>query len=189
MVAKFKEMHKLDIVTLMVMTDGDSNPVAGTIDGSLTKTMSSYTPKGGYLVWHDKKSKRDRTEKMKSLDQRSVTVALQKLFLKDIKETLNANVIGYYICPSSSYAGKYANGPTEYATVMAAYRDKGWAGVTAPGYDEFYMVGRSVLASNQNRFQSVTGDATEDFKKFTATKNNSRTILKSIVQRICKQGI
>jgi Mg-chelatase subunit ChlD len=188
-VAKFKEMHKLDVVTLMVMTDGDSNPVTGTADGSLTKIMGAYTPNGGYLVWHDKKSKRDRAEKMKTLDQRSVTVALQKLFMKDIKETSNANVIGYYICPFSGCAGKYANGPTEYAATMAAYTEKGWAGVTVPGYDEFYMVGRSVLVSNQNRFQSMTGDAAEDFKKFTAVKNNSRTILKSIVQRICKQGV
>lgn len=187
-VGRFKDANKLDVVTLMIMTDGDSNPMTGTVDGSLARVY--YSNKGGYLTWHDKKSKRDRVEKMEYFDTFTVTQALQKMFLKDIKETFNANVIGYFI--TGMDPNKYTKGVAERAANMKTFREQGWVGVTAPGYDEFYMVQPRVLEANQGRFSgSATygADEAEAFRKFAAIKNNSRQILKSLVHRICKQGI
>jgi Mg-chelatase subunit ChlD len=190
-VARFKDAHKLDVVSLMIMTDGDSNPVTDTVDGTLLRTMTKYAAKG-YLTWHDKKTKRDRTEKVDDFDTYTVTRALQKMFLKDIKETFNANVIGYFITPCDP--NKYSTTAEERASNMKTFREQGWVGVTAPGYDEFYMVKPSILEANQGRFSGAVtmpgaDNAAEAFRKFAAIKNNSRTILRSLVHRICKQGI
>ena len=71
------------------------------------------------------------------------------------------------------------------------YREKGWAGVKALGYDEYYLLGPATMESNQSNFTTNEIDSdkvSEAFTQFNQRKSNSRQVLKGIVSRICKQG-
>lgn len=212
MVEKFKTENKLDNISYVVMTDGDSNGIQG-IQGTNWQEDAGYMAYGSrgkgktYSKWmltlKDKKTRRDFTREYRQMiNDSTMSRGLCEMGLQLIQARTNCNLIGYYIAdhglnyvadrfmPLSKYTDQ------QRRDFSQSYKDKGYAAVKADGYDEYYIIHPNTLQTNQKEFANVavagqktgTGDAKatfREFNKFTKARENSRQILRGFAARIC----
>jgi hypothetical protein len=193
-VEKFKATHKLDVVSLFVMTDGDANPLGAT-HGNLPMGSSSYgrSPKSSYVIVEDPITRKEYAKKVKGGVTTNLTSTLVELALKMIKETSNCNTIGYFMGGADNIDYRMSFADTQARqNARAKFYKEGYVAGKQNGYDEYFLISPRTLESNQEKFSSVsTGadDAAAEFARFNERKGYTRSILKGIVNRICSQGI
>lgn len=194
-VEKFKSAHRLDVVSLFVMTDGDANPLGSTFGNvPMNSGFSGYTsPKASYVVVEDPRTGKEFVKKVKGGVTTSLTSNLVELSLKMIKETSNCNTIGYFIggADNVDYRMSFPDNQSRSAARALFYK-QGFVSGKQNGYDEYFLISPRALESNQDKFSSVKTDPTDaaaEFARFNERKGYTRSILKGIVNRICSQGL
>lgn len=193
-VEKFKNHHRLDVVSLFVMTDGDSNPAGATHSGP-QPGHGAYrsSPKSSYVVVEDPHTRKEYAKKVKGGVTTNLTSSLVELALKMIKDTSNCNTIGYFMggADNIDYRMSFPDTQSRQAA-RALYYKQGFVAGKQNGYDEYFLISPKALESNQEKFSSVgvtADEAAAEFARFNERKGYTRSILKGIVNRICSQGI
>lgn len=213
LLGEFKSRNKLDNVSLVVMTDGESDSVDRTKKESFSEAFGdTYGAEGKkkncLVTYTDKVTKRSYTEKLGGTGRTAygseLTSTICELVVKSIRDRHNANTIGYYIADGDvrynlqRMLGMSAPG-VDYQTTYAMatklheeFKDKGFVGLPNGGYDEYYVIQPRLLDSIQKSFAEVTQGALPttakktfaNFAKFAKGRDGSRQLLKSFVARI-----
>lgn len=212
MLGDFKSRNKLDNVSLVVMTDGESDQVDRTRKGAFNNTFdhvygSGKKPSNCLATYTDKVTKRSYTEKLGGSGRApygsDLTAVICGMVVQSIRDRHNANTIGYYIADGDvRYTLQRILGVTtpgaDYQMTFAMaqklhddFKDKGFVGLPNGGYDEYYVIQPRLLDSIQQSFAEVTQGATmtakktfASFAKFTKGREGSRQLLKSFVARM-----
>lgn len=183
---KFKEETKVEILNVVVLTDGDSNSVYS-VKGQKDFRRSDLGMKRNVL--QNKKTHRDYP--MTGFNTREMTVSL----LKNIKDIIECNLIGFYITAATvdgviNYTvPKYVKRVT--GGLKKAYKKfaekNGFIPVTSAGYDEYYFVFMNNINTSQNfsvSTESVLSDSSGGLVSSMKLKNMRRVLLRRFVEMI-----
>jgi len=213
MLGEFKSRNKLDNVSLVVMTDGESDQVDRTKKASFSEAFGDMygaegKKKNCLVTYTDKVSKRSYTERLGGTGRAAygsdLTSVICEMVVKSIRDRHNANTIGYYIADGDvrynlqRMLGVTAPGADFSMTYAMAqklhdeFKEKGFVGLPNGGYDEYYMIQPRLLDSIQKSFaDTMMGSAPmtakktfASFAKFAKGRDGSRQLLKSFVARI-----
>jgi hypothetical protein len=186
-VNRFKAKSKVQIVNTVFITDGDSDPMSGSING----VNIGWKPRK-IIIQDDitKKTYDLPTVKYSSHAFRNDNIT--PVLLKILKDRTDCNLIGFFINSNGfkrvydRYHG-YGNA-AHRGKAATCWKDNGFFGVTSAGYDEYYII--NALTFNVSSGNLVVAkDATRRglasaFIKFSEKKSISRVLLTQVVKRI-----
>lgn len=187
-VNRFKARSKVQIVNTVFLTDGDSDPVSGTIFG---ESYGSCKPKK-YIIQDDvtKKSYEMPARRWSSMTFQNDNFT--PILLKILKERTGCNLLGFFINssgfkrPYERYHG-YSNGVHE-AKCRKSWNDNGFFAVTSAGYDEYYILNAATFNVSSGKLvidkSATKRKIVSEFIKFSGNKTVSRVLLSQIVKQI-----
>jgi hypothetical protein len=186
-VNRFKAKSKVQIVNTVFITDGDSDPMSGSING----VNIGWKPRK-IIIQDDITKKTYDLPAVKYSSHAFNNNNITPVLLKILKDRTDCNLIGFFINSNGfkkvydRYHG-YGNA-AHRAKSATCWKDNGFFGVTSAGYDEYYII--NALTFNVSSGNLVVAkDATRRglasaFIKFSEKKSISRVLLTQIVKRI-----
>ena len=186
-VNRFKAKSKVQIVNTVFITDGDSDPMSGQING----VPYGYKPRK-IIIQDDitKKTYDLPVAKYSSLAFRNDRIT--PVLLKILKDRTDSNLIGFFINSNGFkrvYDRYHGYGNAAHRTKSyASWKDNGFFGVTSAGYDEYYIINALTFNISDGKLK-VAADITKRgltsaFIKYSEKKSISRVLLTQVVKRI-----
>jgi hypothetical protein len=178
-VNKFRDRTKVEVVNVVFLTDGDSDPV----------NISGEYNYHGKMIIHDEKTKeRYNTE--------SYWKGTTDSFLHILKNRTGCNLVGFFLIPDTGSNGRRKRSPFQYLSHMLPEKDRDvltkklenekYVEVTSSGYDSYYLV----LVSN-NKNESLGDIKTKNgkispkaFSNFMKGKIVNRAMLRKFIDNI-----
>ena len=178
---KFKKETNIQIVNTIFLTDGGSDSIR--INYQNCNYICSNKHVNKFFI-------RD-TVTQKNYYINSVFCGdhiVTETFLKMLKERTGCNLIGFFVTSNYNNAATILNIDYDTRKVhMKKFRHDNYIGITAAGYDEYYIV-------NPNKISKTTGlnvnsDMTKkavlkEFIKYSEKKTVNRILLSKFIQRI-----
>jgi hypothetical protein len=186
-VNRFKAKSKVQIVNTVFITDGDSDPMSGSING----VNIGWKPRK-IIIQDDITKKTYDLPAVKYSSHAFRNDNITPVLLKILKDRTDCNLIGFFINSNGfkrvydRYHG-YGNA-AHRGKAATCWKDNGFFGVTSAGYDEYYII--NALTFNVSSGNLVVAkDATRRglasaFIKFSEKKSISRVLLTQVVKRI-----
>jgi hypothetical protein len=196
LVKQFKITSKAQIVNVIFLTDGDSNPVSSVAGG---EKFSRWNDAGKRIknkfIMQDKETGKDyyfTTEEYNNfLNGREVTINL----LKRLKDRTGCNLIGFYLYGSNGFR-TLRNEFYGYGSLDMKFEEaqkKSWSenkfiSVSNHGYDEYYVLNTNAMRDTENKL-TVNSEMTKakiakEFMKFSEKKSINRVLLKRFIDKV-----
>jgi hypothetical protein len=191
-VNRFKARHKVQVVNVAILTDGDSDPMDATIHG-----VSSYGQYGSgkrMVIIQDEFTKKTY-DLPKSGSYGGISASFRNftpVLLKILKDRTGANLLGFFIADSfgrnyTRYNG-FNRSTDQYKNARKSWSDYGFFGVTTAGYDEYYILDAKKFNVSSGDLKVTSGASkrkmASEFIKHNEKKTNSRILLSQVVKRI-----
>jgi hypothetical protein len=186
-VNRFKAKSKVQIVNTVFITDGDSDPMSGQING----VPYGYKPRK-IIIQDDITKKTYDLPAVKYSSHAFRNDNITPVLLKILKDRTDCNLIGFFINSNGfkrvydRYHG-YGNA-AHRAKSATCWKDNGFFGVTSAGYDEYYIINTltfNVSSGNLKVAADITKRGlTSAFIKYSEKKSISRVLLTQVVKRI-----
>jgi hypothetical protein len=190
----FRAKSKAQIINTVFLTDGDSDPISGFNENSL----STITPeeraarRKGKFILQDKKLKREyELGDNVFYKGKEITNAL----LRRLKDRTGVNLIGFFLT-SGSFARIAAQmdipcSTLEYrAELEKSYKDNHFFPVTSAGYEKYFVINANKMRISQNDLV-VTDDMSKSkiataFRKFSQGKSVNRVLLRQFIDLVAE---
>lgn len=194
MVPKFKEQNRLEIVNAVFLTDGEGSPMSKTYGrysntGKLSEQPGLIPNIRNRSFVRDPKT-RATVELDPSIGRRSFgsmqTIALLKL----LKQRLDCNLIGFFVCDTRdarSAMEVYSTKSFHIENSLDEFRKNGSTMIEGSGYDEYYFLRSLSLDTDDIEFESsatTTRSLVNSFSKYTGSKIKSRVVLNRFINLI-----
>lgn len=195
LVPQFQKRNKLEIVNAIFLTDGDSQSMSRRYD-----YMDMHNRYAESTATPNKKTRcffRDTVTKATAevTGHYNILSASQtKGLLKLLKQRLQCNLIGFFICGARDVRDvidKYDENKAPLFVDMKfeEFRKSNYTHLSNVGYDEYYILKSSSLELIDDEFKtSVTGHTTKSlvtaFSKYTGNKVNNRVVLNRFIKLI-----
>jgi hypothetical protein len=189
-VPEFKKKNNLEIVNTVFLTDGDGSAVTCRADyvdmyGKVRVSSSHSGPKTR-TFFRDPitKSSIEVTMSRYSSIGSQQTICLLKL----LKQRLNSNIVGFYICkPAGAREILLQYGAKDVEQQYQDFRLQGHTQINDVGYDEYYIIKSDKMCIDDTDFE-VTNNTTRSlvsaFTKYTGNKVNNRVVLNRFIKLI-----
>jgi hypothetical protein len=184
----FRKKNKIQIVSTIFLTDGESNPsrFPGVDNG-----YNYVTKKTVVAVISDEK-----TKKQYQLTDRytSFTITLQNI----LKERTGCNLLGFYLYGGYSskfnrvyqqFFGSIKNGE-HYSKTQTFWKENNFITVTSHGYDNYYIINpdKKILDLQLVITDKMTKNKmAKEFTKYSEKKSINRVLLKQFVDKIASE--
>jgi hypothetical protein len=194
LVKQFKITSKAQIVNVIFLTDGDSNPVSSVVG----ETFSRYNAGkriSNKFVMQDKETGKDyyftADDYNNFMPAREITINL----LKRLKDRTGCNLIGFYLYGRRGFRSvlnefySYGNLDMKFEeTQKKSWSENKFISVTNQGYDEYYVLNTSAMSDTENKL-IVSSDMTKakiakEFIKFPEKKSINRVLLKRFIDKV-----
>ena len=188
-VNRFKARSKVQVVNTVFLTDGDSDPLSGSVVG--------YGYGGGfktkkYIIQDDITKKSYELPAVRFASNSFSNTNITPILLKILKDRTGCNLLGFFI-NGTGFKRVYdryhrGGGVKHYEASKKSWTDNGFFGVTSAGYDEYYILNALTFNVSTGKLK-VDANATKrrlaaEFIKFSENKAVSRVLLSQIVKRI-----
>ena len=192
-VKQFKISSKVQIVNVVFLTDGDSDPVNG-IEGVNIRSYNDIgTRINNRFVLQDKQTGKDyyiTNSDNKHMDGQGLTISL----LKRLKDRTGCNLIGFYLFPGSinSVRSRFYG----YSVMDSKFEEnlkKSWSenkfvAVANHGYDDYYVISVKAMSDDVNVLD-IKSDMTKskiakEFMRFSEKKSVNRVLLKRFIEKV-----
>ena len=196
LIKEFQTRNKVQIVSTIFLTDGESDPVGQTFGGG---PFSNF-PKN--YVLQDEKTRKNyhilshtNSQSAYGYGNYSMPKNMTAALLKHIKDRTGCNMIGFYL--HTPYKNKIDNLYRQYSPMASfetiqkikeEWKDNKFITVTSAGYDEYYVINAGTLSDietplviKSNMTKSTIAKA---FAKFSQTKAVNRVLLKRFINKI-----
>lgn len=189
-VPEFKKKNRLEIVNTVFLTDGD---------GLIMNLRAEYVDMYGkvkYCVTHPHSN--CRTFFRDPITKSSIEVTWGSYYslgsqqticlLKMLKQRLESNIIGFYICePSGAREVLLQYGAKDVEQQYQDFRLQGHTQINDVGYDEYYIIKSDKMGIDDTDFE-VTNNTTRSlvsaFTKYTGNKVSNRVVLNRFIKLI-----
>lgn len=189
-IKKFKEIKKVDIVNLVVLTDGESNteklhyvgvcadapPYLHGNQKELLSKFQNYRYKKVYLSDRLTKSSYELKNNWYETDA----------ILNLLRDRLNINIVNFYICNRSEvkYLIRTGKVDIDYDDLKTELNKNGSTVTESSGWDELYLILKNKLdIDDTNHLQSLDDNATKAQLKRAFAKNNNKLKNRVVLQR------
>lgn len=184
-VEQFQKKTKVEIANVIVLTDGDSNPVTGMLNRT---TARSWRTRYFYNdpVTH-------KTYDVADIGQYSASRKITTFLTEVLKDRTGANCIGFFLSSDGYTANAekfgFRWGNQEYFEKQKKFfADNRFVPVTTVGYDEYYVIDANSLGTVKSALQfdkkANNKSLAKSFSKFAAAKTINRVLLRNFVDRI-----
>jgi hypothetical protein len=187
LVPKFKIDNKLEIVNTVFLTDGDSEQlseryVSHSSRGIMTenRVIPSYNNRS---ILRDNKTKAFVELTLTNSYTSTQTVALLKL----LKQRLQCNLIGFYVCTARDVREVVRTHTSNNSVIeqhMLDFRTNNYTYIEDCGYDEQYIIKSETLDVDDSEFDPQTNTVrglVSSFSKYNGNKINSRVVLNRFI--------
>jgi len=178
----FRKKNRLEVVNTVIITDGDSNNIAG------------YRSKAQYTSWKPKKFfVRDNVCKKEYPIAGNISEAysaLTEVFLKVLKDRTGSNLIGMYLSNDAiSYTtNRYFSSVKDRSVVTKFWKENKFVPVTTAGYDEYFIIDAremDIRSDTLNVDSNMTkAKVAKEFLRFAEKKTTNRVLLGRIIDRV-----
>jgi hypothetical protein len=178
----FRKRNKLEVVNTVILTDGDSNNIAG------------YDRFGSV---HDYRTRkffvRDNVTKKEYPIKGNITEAynqLTEVFLKCLKDRTGSNVIGMYLSSDSiGYTcSRYFSDVRDRNPIQKFWKENKFVPVTTAGYDEYFIINAREMNITNDALQvnstMTKAKVAKEFLRFAEKKTTNRVLLGRIIDRV-----
>jgi hypothetical protein len=189
-VPEFKKKNRLEIVNTVFLTDGDGHNM------NLRAEYVDMYGKVKYCTTHPHSQCRTffRDPITKSIIEVTMTpyssLGSQQTIclLKLLKQRLESNIIGFYICKPSGARGVLSQyGAKDVEEQYQDFRLKGHTQINDVGYDEYYIIKSDKMGIDDATFEvatNTTRSLVSAFTKYTGNKVNNRVVLNRFIKLI-----
>ena len=192
-VKQFKISSKVQIVNVVFLTDGDSDPVNG-IEGV---NIRSYGDTGQRInnrfVLQDKQTGKDyyiTSSDNRHMESQGLTISL----LKRLKDRTGCNLIGFYLFPGSINSVRnrfYGYGALDSKfeeNLKKSWSENKFVAVASHGYDDYYVISVKAMLDDVNVLD-IKSDMTKskiakEFMRFSEKKSVNRVLLKRFIEKV-----
>lgn len=190
MVRQFQARTRVQTVNVVVLTDGDSNSIAG-----IHPNMDEPPIQLGYG-----KNRRHIFILQDNVTKVNYEVApgsdeLTTSLLKIIREQTGCNLIGFFLSRKADAILKFygyhkKTSPIEYAKLSDQWNKDGFFAITTAGYDKYFVTEADNL-DIQNVEMNITSNMTrnrlvKEFNKYAEKKTVNRLLLRSVIKEVTK---
>jgi hypothetical protein len=189
-VPEFKKKNRLEIVNTVFLTDGDGHNM------NLRAEYVDMYGKVKYCATHP--HSKCRTFFRDPITKSSIEVTWTSYYslgsqqticlLKLLKQRLESNIIGFYICkPAGAREVLLQYGVKDVEEQYQDFRLKGHTQINDVGYDEYYIIKSDKMGIDEATFEvatNTTRSLVSAFTKYTGNKVNNRVVLNRFIKLI-----
>jgi hypothetical protein len=183
-VLDFQKKNRVQIVSTIIFTDGESN----CDDGVINEPNPAYSV-GGAKRYFLRDTKTNKNYSLPSLTGSGAT----RVYLDILKDRTQSNLIGFYLLSGLSSARQVVADPKVLYDKSAEtfFKDNGFLNVTSGGYDDYFLISTEKIKEKDGALAVKAGATAEDlktaFSTFNAKKTVNRILLKQFVARIATE--
>lgn len=179
----FRRKTKVEIVNVIFLTDGDSNPVSGFV---YDKTQYPWRRGGNKYIIRDRVTKKEYNLGSDRYQYQEVTSAL----LKILKDRTNCNLIGFFLTNDSiSYlTRKFSVSEESYDKLSKQWKNDGFVSISSSGYDQYFLINQKTMKIDKNDLEvnadMSTKKIAQQFIKFSEKKTVNRVLLRQFIDLV-----
>ena len=186
----FRAKNKLEIVNTIILTDGESNPLAGIVNKN--QTYGNY--RDNYFYNDPQTGKTYNLKPYGYADTRANTAEL----IRRMKDLTDSNVIGFFLADMSFNKlsrifdiSRYGN--QEYwNNARKFWNDNKFYPLKSQGYDEYYIINVDAMKDTVNNLEIDTKKSAKHmakaFSKFAQKKTVNRILLRQFIEKVAGQS-
>jgi len=194
-VKRFKASSKAQIVNVIFLTDGESNPIERVYDSTVSRWDANGKRMKNVFILQDKEVGKEYHFKSSEytnsyMPSNEVTINL----LKRLKDRTGANLLGFYLYENASFTSVcrvfygYSVDPKFEDTLKKSWSENKFIPVTSHGYDDYYIINTKAMMNTENKLE-VNSEMTKakiakEFMKFSEKKAVNRVLLRRFIDKV-----
>jgi hypothetical protein len=195
-VKRFKASSKAQIVNVIFLTDGESNPIERVYDSTVSRWDANGKHMKNVFILQDKEVGKEYHFKSNEYSNSSympsneVTINL----LKRLKDRTGANLLGFYLYDTASFPSVlrtfygYSVDSKFEDTLKKSWSENKFIPVTSHGYDDYYIINTKAMMNTENKLE-VNSEMTKakiakEFMKFSEKKAVNRVLLRRFIDKV-----
>lgn len=193
-VPQFKRENRLEIVNTVFLTDGDGAIMSQRYShrdniGSFRTKHDAVPTSGSRAVYRDTTT-RGFVELDSAMSGTHTATAQTTALLKLLKQRLDCNIIGFYVCAARDVRGVLRTYTSKYDAIENAafsFKENNFALIESSGYDEYYLLRSDKMNTDDIEFEvssNTTRGLISSFSKYTGNKIGSRLVLNRFINLI-----
>lgn len=190
MVAQFKAANRLEIVNTVFLSDGEGQLLSRKYcRKGLGSTYDAVPSSRTKVIYRDTVTR--ATYKLdEELGQRCFATMQTTALLKLLKQRLDCNLIGFYVCSTREVrpiAKIYTSNYNVAEKCVSNFKDNNFAVIDGSGYDDYYLIRSDKMDTDDNEFEvksTTTRALVNSFSKYTGNKVGSRVVLNRFINLI-----
>lgn len=193
-VESFKKTSKAQIVTTIILTDGDSDPASIRKFPQMGFTSHGKSHQFQYII-RDTKTKKSYVVPLNVMpNYHGLSFSLTSTFVKMLKERTKTTVIGFFLTSGNLSSVKHLIGADfiQRKDVQESWKNDKFVAATSAGYDEYYIMdvrGTSKKATLDITDKMSLNRVAKEFTKFSSKKKVNRVLMTRFIERIAKESV
>lgn len=188
-VNEFQKRNKIQIVSTIILTDGESDAVSSW--GQQNPVYNYQTGRCDYANYMLEDPQTKQTYfidvSKRGWDRRGTT----ETFLKILKSRTNSHLIGFFIASRQREVGEVMSGDNMTPDQIKFWKDNHYLGLKNAGYDEYFVINVSAMERSTKMDENIPISsnmsmkrAAKVFQKFTENKTVNRSMLTNFIKWI-----
>ena len=179
----FRRKSKVEIVNVIFLTDGDSNPVQ---EFAYDKAKYPWRKGGNQFIVRDQITKKEYNIGNDRFFHQEITSSL----LKILKDRTNCNLVGMFLSNDglNSLVNKFFPVSVDSEKLRKQWRQDGFITATSSGYDKYFIIDQRALVQKKNELEVNSSMSrnkiAQQFMKFSEKKTVNRILLRQFMELV-----